>query len=125
MVERINNKIYIEPTLFLAKRWNPFKANERKIPVDFTTANKKNVVATIEIPEGYKIESLPKELKLSLPNNLGVYNYQVKQIGNIIKTISILKFNSPIIPPEHYQKLKEFYASMIIKETEKIVLVKI
>lgn len=124
LVEVINNKIYIEPTLFLTKRWNPFKVNERKFPVDFNAANKKNNIVTIQVPEGFTIESLPETVTYTLPDNLGVYNYQVKQIGNIIKTISILKFNSPIIPPEHYQKLKEFYANMIAKETEKNVLIK-
>ncbi|UAM98340.1 DUF3857 domain-containing protein [Polaribacter litorisediminis] len=124
LLERIGNKIYIEPSLFLTKRINPFKLDERKFPVDFVTAWKNENKITIQIPKGYAVESLPESLAIALPDNLGVFKYQVMQSGNKIKTISSLEFNASIIPPQYYSFLKDFYGKIVDKESEKIVLIK-
>lgn len=125
LIEQISGKIYIEPLLFLTKRKNPFKLKERKFPVDFVTAWEDSDRVTIEIPEGYKVEFLPETKAIALPDNLGVFKYQVMQTGNKIRTLSSLKFNKPMIPAQYYEYLKMFYAEVVAKETEKVVLVKI
>lgn len=124
LVEKIGNKLYIEPNLFLTKRENPFKLEERKFPVDFATAWKNENKITIQIPDGYAIESIPEPLSIALPDNLGVFKYQVIQSGNKIKTISSLEFSTSIIPPQYYSFLKDFYGKIVDKESEKIVLIK-
>jgi hypothetical protein len=123
LLERIGNKIYIEPSLFLTKRINPFKLDERKFPVDFVTAWKNENKITIQIPKGYAVESIPEPLAIALPDNLGVFKYQVIQSGNKIKTISSLEFNASIIPPQYYSFLKDFYGKIVDKESEKIVFI--
>ena len=125
LIEEINGKLYIEPILFLTTHKNPFKLEDRKFPVDFVSPWKDVNRVSIEIPEGYKVEFLPEPLAISLPDNLGVFKYQVLQKGGIISTISILKFNNAIILPQYYAHLKDFYRQMVQKQSEKIVLVKI
>lgn len=124
LIEQIGNKLYIEPNLFLTKRENPFKLDERKFPVDFVTAWENENKITIQIPKGYVVESIPEPLAIALPDNLGVFKFQVIQSGNKIKTISSLKFNESIIPPQYYSFLKDFYGKIVDKESEKIVLIK-
>lgn len=124
LIEQIANKIYIEPLLFLTNRKNPFKSDERKYPVDFTVAWKDQNRVSIQIPEGYTIEKLPEPLAMALPDNLGVFKYQVGQKGSKISVFSILQFNSPIIPAQYYTYLKDFYGKLVKKQSEKIVLVK-
>ncbi|WP_339882445.1 transglutaminase domain-containing protein [Polaribacter vadi] len=124
LIEQIGNKLYIEPNLFLTKRENPFKLAERKYPVDFATAWRDINRVSIEIPEGYTVEKLPESLAIALPNNLGVFKYQVSQNGNKVKSLSILEFNSAMIPSEYYAYLKDFYSKLVKKQTEKIVLIK-
>jgi hypothetical protein len=124
LLEQINGKIYVAPLLFLTQDKNPFKLNERKFPVDFATAWKDVNRVSIQIPEGYGVESLPESLAIALPDDLGVFKYQVSQIGNQIKVFSILEFNSSMIPPNYYGYLKDFYSKLVKKETEKVVLVK-
>lgn len=124
LVESINGKIYVEPLLFLSHHKNPFKLDERKFPVDFATPWKDRNTVSIKIPEGYKVEKLPAPIAIGLPNKLGVFKYQVTQLGNTIKAMSILQFNSAIIGPQYYEMLKGFYGQMVKKESEKIVLVK-
>lgn len=124
LVEQINNKLYIEPLLFLTKRKNPFKLIDRKFPVDFISPWKDKNTISIQIPEGYKVETIPETMAIGLPDNLGIFKYQVKQIGNKIKAMSILQINKSVISPEYYQDLKGFYGELVKKQSEKIVLIK-
>lgn len=124
LIEEINSKLYIEPLLFLTERENPFKTKIREFPVDFAFPLKYKNSISIQIPIGYVTESLPEKLAIGLPEKLGLFKYQVSQVGNKIKVLSILQFNKTIIAPEHYQTLKKFYNEVIQKQIEKIVLVK-
>lgn len=124
LIEEINGKLLFNPLLFLTDHTNPFKAKERKFPVDFASAWKEQNNVSIEIPEGYKVENLPEQLAIGLPDNLGFFKYVVQNQGNIIKVNSIIQINSAIIPPSYYQNLKEFYNKMVAKQNEKIVLIK-
>ncbi|MCI2228878.1 DUF3857 domain-containing protein [Polaribacter sp. MSW13] len=124
LIEEINGKIYIEPLLFLTQHENPFKLEERKFPVDFTSPIQFKNTVSIQIPAGYKVESLPEVLAIGLPEKLGVFKYQVTQVGTKISTVSILQFNKAIISPEFYTFLKDFYGKVVQKQSEKIVLVK-
>lgn len=125
LIEKINNKIYIEPLLFFTERTNPFKLTERKFPVEFNSPFKvKNIIA-LQIPEGYKIEKLPEPMAIGLADNLGGFHYQLKQTGKKISITSILQFKSSIIGSQYYPALKEFYGEMVKKQSEKIVLIKI
>ncbi|PQJ71758.1 DUF3857 and transglutaminase domain-containing protein [Polaribacter butkevichii] len=125
LIEEISNKLYIEPLLFLTEHENPFKLEERKFPIDFASPWKDKNTVSIQIPEGYKVEKLPESFAISLPDNLGVFKYQVTQMGKKISTIAILQFNSAIIGAENYKVLKDFYGQMVKKQSEKIVLIKL
>ena len=125
LVEEINGKLYIEPLLFFVNSTNPFKLEDRKFPVDFATPWKDVHRVSIQIPEGYKIEILPKNIAIRMLEDLGVFKFQTSQKGNKINTVCILQFNSAIIAPKYYAVLKGFYAKVVEKQSEKIVLVKI
>lgn len=124
LIEEISNRLYIEPLLFLTEHENPFKLEERKFPIDFASPWKDKNTVSIQIPEGYKVEKLPESFAIALPDNLGVFKYQVTQMGKKISTIAILQFNSAIIGAENYKVLKQFYGDLVKKQSEKIVLIK-
>jgi len=125
LIENINGKLYLEPLLFLTQHKNPFKLNKRKFPVDFATPWRDKNTISIKIPEGYKVESIPENLAIGLPNNLGVFKYQIVETSGAINTTCLLQFNSAIITPQYYEILKAFYGELVKKQSEKIVLVKI
>lgn len=124
LVEEINGKFYVEPLLFLTQHKNPFKLEDRKFPVDFATAWKDENRVSLQIPDGYVVEKLPEPMAIALPENIGVFKYQVTTTGNKIKAFSILQFNSSMILPQYYTFLKDFYGKLVQRESEKIVLVK-
>ncbi|MFN0728054.1 DUF3857 domain-containing protein [Polaribacter gochangensis] len=123
-IEVINDKVYLSPLLFLTSRVNPFKLEDRKFPVDFGAPFKNKNSVFMQIPEGYKVESIPESSTIGIRDNLGVYGYKVVVSGNKINIISQLQINSGLITPEYYKELKEFYNLMVKKQMEKIVLVK-
>lgn len=124
LIEEINGNVYIDPLLFFTRKSNPFKLNERKFPIDFNTPWKNKYSINIQIPEGYKIESVPKALAIALPDNMGVFKFLVKGEANKIRVTSILQFKDSFISPEYYQDVKSFFKKIVEKQTEKIVLIK-
>ena len=125
MAEEIAEKLYFSPLLYLAEKESPFKVEEREFPIDYGYPWQKKHIVTIKIPEGFKVESLPKSLALSLPDNLGGFKYQVSVVNNVVKVISDLNIQASIINTNYYKGLKEFYRSIIEKQTEKVVLSRI
>ncbi len=125
LIEGINGKLYIEPMLFLSQHNNPFKLEERKFPVDFTTPWSVKNIISIKIPKGYKVESIPEALAIGMPDGLGVFKFNTTIKAGKINTVCVLKFNSAIIAPQYYSYLKDFYSKLVQKESEKVVLVKI
>jgi hypothetical protein len=124
LVEEISGKLYVNPLLFFTMKTNPFKVDERKYPIDLISPWKNKYTVTIEIPEGYTVESVPTVAAIGLPDGLGLFKFQVKQAGNKIKVVSLLQFNQGVIIPKYYAQLKEFFKQVVEKQTEKIVLVK-
>ena len=124
LIEEINGKLYIEPLLFFTMRKNPFKLNERKFPIDFSTPWKDKHSVNIQIPEGYKVEFAPKTLAIALPDNMGVFKFIVKAEATRLKITSVLQFKDSFISPEYYQDIKAFFKKIVEKQTEKIVLTK-
>ena len=124
MIDKIGNKIYVNPLFFNATTVNPFKLENREYPIDFGTpiSEKNNVIITI--PEGYSIVSVPEKLAVALPNNYGVYIYNITINGNQINVQSKLKIDTAIYPTQNYSEIKEFYNLIVNKHSEKIVLEK-
>lgn len=123
--EVIGGKIYINPMLFYASHENPFKQEVREYPVDFGFPFMDKYAINIQIPEGFKIESMPTSSNFSTVDNIGSFKIMTSTSGNTIQVSIVSQINTPIVSSEYYAMLKEFYKTMIDKQNEKIVLVKI
>jgi len=124
-VELIGDKMYFSPLLFLSENENPFKLDDRKFPVDFGTPWEDKYTVSIQLPEGYTIESKPENVAYALPQDLGSYKFITVAKGNKLQVLSTIRINFPIIAPNYYGALKEFYKKMVDKQLEKVVLTKI
>jgi len=119
----IGDKIYISPLLFLTVNENPFKLKERLYPIDYASpwSNKTNI--SLEIPEGYILQSKPEDLALTLPDQMGTYILKTEFKNNKILVTSQTNLNIPVISSIHYSSIKELYKKAIENQLEKIVLV--
>lgn len=124
-IEQIGDDLYLSPKLFLTKENNIFSKNERKYPVDFMYPRTNKNIINLTIPKGYKIKSIPENVKVMMSDNLGEYSFLVKQHGNSVQISESFQINFPIIPVSYYEDLKLVYKKLIEKNAEKIVLEKV
>ncbi|MFY7814586.1 MAG: transglutaminase, partial [Chryseobacterium taeanense] len=83
LIDRIGKKIIINPMLFLNKNSNEFdQTEERKYLIDFTSPFTKVKKVTLEIPEGYTIEEMPKNKKIVTDDKEIEYSYIAEKKGN-------------------------------------------
>ncbi|KAF2335752.1 DUF3857 domain-containing protein [Flavobacterium daemonense] len=125
LCEIIGGKIYVNPMLFFANDKNPFKQEVREYPVDFGFPQLDKYNITIQIPEGFTVETLPAPAIINMEDNAGSFKFNVATNGNTLQVSIANQINEAIFSAEKYEMLKEYYKGMIAKETEKIVLKRI
>lgn len=125
LCELIGGKIYLNPMLFFTNDKNPFKQEVREYPVDFSYPFTDKYNITIQIPEGFSVETLPAPSVIAMEDNLGTFKYNIAANGNSLQVSIQHQINEAIVSTEQYEMLKEYYKGMIAKETEKIVLKRI
>jgi hypothetical protein len=123
-VEATGNLFMIHPLLYEQMQQNPFKSEDRKFPVDFSYGFNKLIVISYQIPNGYQIETLPKPLTLSMPDNKASFIYRIDIKDNTIQLMRKFVINTTTFLPEEYKQLKEFYNQVVNKEAEIIVMKK-
>ncbi|MEZ4828669.1 MAG: hypothetical protein R3C61_20645 [Bacteroidia bacterium] len=115
--------IYIQPLLSVAQKENPFKLKERTYPVDFAIPIEEKYILNMIIPEGYKVEELPKATKVVLPDNGATFFYQAKDIGsNMIQLNCFTTIAQTRFFPEEYEYIRMFFDHVVAKQGEQIVL---
>jgi len=124
-IEKIGDKMYLNPMLFFTKETNPFKQEEREYPIDFGFPSEQKYNFSIEIPEGYTIESLPKSINLGTEGQLGNFKYSIATKDNKIQLSVVSTINVAIVNPDYYQTIKDFFQKSIEKQSEKICLKKL
>ncbi len=125
IVDIIGDKMYFSPLLFFALNDNPFKQENREYPVDFSYPKQVKYLINITIPDNYVVEKLPENLSVPMSEGKGSMKYLVSHKDKQIQLSVTLDINSAIIAPESYNELKSFYAEVVKKQTEKIVLKKV
>ncbi|MGV6827987.1 MAG: DUF3858 domain-containing protein [Flavobacteriales bacterium] len=124
-IEKINGKLYLSPMLFLAKNKSPFTLEERKYPIDYEYKRKIRNIINIVIPEGYEVETLPKNTSFGFGNKLGTFKYNITKNNGKLQISTEFAINQSFIDASEYKNLKGFYKLMIEKQNEKVVLKKI
>ena len=124
-VEVIGNSMFVNPFLFFSQKNNPFSQDKREFPVFIDYPKKQRTQITVKLPEGYVVESLPKPLKITMPDNQLKFTLHIVNTENSIQLVIINEVNFTTASPEEYQSLKDFYKKAIEIQNEKIVLKKI
>ena len=117
--------IYLNPVFEDAYKENPFKAAERKYPVEMPYKMNESFVLNMDIPKGYRVEEVPKSARVKLNEDEGLFEYLVAKDENTIQLRSTLKLNKATFLPEDYQTLRDFFGYIVKKHSEQIVFKKI
>lgn len=124
-IEIIGDKMYFSPLLFFALTENQFKQETREYPIDFSYPIQKKYQINITIPDGYTVETLPQSVSVPMSDNNGSLKYMITNKEKQIQLSVTMDINSAIIASEYYGELKAFFAEVVKKQTEKIVLKKV
>lgn len=124
-VEKIGDKLYFSPLLYLAETKNIFTQERREYPIDYGFQSHDKINITTTIPDGYVVESMPEKIAIGISENLGVFRFNISNTANKIQVVVSTEINTPIFSADYYEELKAFYGNIVKKETEKIVLKKI
>jgi hypothetical protein len=116
--------IYINPMWWSDTRDNPFKAADRKYPVEMPYVMDDTYIYSMEIPDGYVVDELPKSAKVSLNADQGLFEYLIAKQDNLVQLRCRIRLNKAWFPADDYASLRDFYAYIVKKESEQIVLKK-
>jgi len=115
---------YFNPMLADAYKENPFKAANRNYPVEMPCAMDETYTLSMEIPNGYVVDELPKSAKVSYNTNEGFFEYLIQKNDQQVQFRTRIKLNKANFTPEDYDTLREFFGYVVKKQQEQIVFKK-
>ena len=123
-IEKIGSKLYVSSMLFLNKESKILLSEDRLYPIDFEypKVHRKSVI--LNIPEGYKVESLPKPINLILKDGELSYMLNVNVQNGNLQIIFEQTINTALMRPPSFSNIKKFFEDKINAENQKIVLIK-
>jgi hypothetical protein len=121
-VEMAGDKILVTPFAGIVPDENPLKLPYRSYPVDMTYKQARKLMATINIPNGYKY--VPEDNNFFSDNTATNIQYTVEASGNQLKIIASYFFKKSVFPSTDYFDLKNSFANIVENFNRKIVLVK-
>ena len=103
---------------------NLFKETERKLPFEFNHTLIYSLTSTIEIPEGYEVESIPQSIKLAVKGGKCRCNVLFGIKDNMIHSNFIFRLQDLFYLAEEYNDFKQFYSIIADKSNSMVVLKK-
>jgi hypothetical protein len=123
-VEEAGNLVYFTPLLFERTKENLFKHEERKFPVDFAYPFKETYRMTLNYPQEYEIDKLPKGGNYKLPDEKGSFSITYLSEGKMLMVRSIINVSKALYTSDEYFDLKELFKTIVEKQAEQIVFKK-
>ncbi|HEX8529771.1 MAG TPA: DUF3857 domain-containing protein [Cytophagales bacterium] len=116
--------VYFNPVLLNEFTENPFKQEQRFLPVELDYPQTRTYILNLKVPAGYQVQEMPKSVLMKFPGELAEFRYQVNRQNDLIQLLTTVNFKSSVIPSEYYDHLREFYDQIISKYREAIVFKK-
>jgi hypothetical protein len=124
-VDKAASLFYFNPMLGEGYSENPFKSAERAYPVEMPNTMDRIYIFSMDIPDGYVVDEMPKSAKVLLNDNEGSFEYIISKDDQQIQFRTHIKLEKANYKPEDYASLRNFFALIVEKESEQIVFKKI
>lgn len=117
--------LYINPMFGEGWEKNPFVSAQRFYPVEMPYTIDETFILTMEVPSGYVVDELPKQLVAKLDEKgSALFEYRISQSGNTISFLCKLKISRAFFGNEEYHNLRQFFNLVVNKQNEQIVFKK-
>ncbi|HEY0042412.1 MAG TPA: hypothetical protein VGB71_17185, partial [Flavisolibacter sp.] len=118
--------IYLNPMFGEGVMSSPFTSTDRLYPVEMPYILDETYILNLEIPPGYILQELPKQLLAKLDaEGKSFFEYRIEVLGQSISLRSRIKLARTYFEPEEYESLRQFFSLVVSKHLERIVLKKI
>jgi uncharacterized protein YfkK (UPF0435 family) len=114
--------LYISPMFGETITKNPFTSTKRNYPIEMPYLKNDSYTLNMAIPEGYEVEEMPKSVRFKLNDDEGMFEYLIANRDGRLQLRSHIVLNKANFDMEDYEALREFYAFIIKKQGEQIVL---
>ena len=119
------NILYINPMFAEGYKKNPFKSEERLYPVEMPYTMDETFILNMEIPAGYEVDELPKQMLAKYDEEgTSFFEYRIQKSDNMISLRSRIKLVRAYYEPDEYAGLREFFNLVVKKHNEQIVFKK-
>ena len=117
---------FISMNWFTGLQNNPFIVNDRFSNINFGFKKSMNLTYVVNLPANYKIDALPKNIKLVNSDRTVTFIREYFQAGNtqVMARIKV-DIDKTIFSVDEYPELKDFFKQMINLMNEQVVLKKI
>lgn len=114
--------LYVNPMFGEGYKKNPFKSAVRQYPVEMPNASDETYLLTMEVPEGYTVDELPKQIVVKLDEaGKSFFEYRVQVAGSTLSLRSRIKLDRAYYEPDEYENLREFFNLVVKKHGEQVV----
>lgn len=121
-LEQEGEFLYFNPMIFKHIAQNAFIQAERKLPIEFDYPYSYKLNCNITIPDNYKIEELPKSVRISLHENDSKCSYIVTQQDNVINIRYTFDINQILYSSSDYGTIKEYFGIVTSVNNNLVVL---
>lgn len=113
---------YFNPMLSEGLKENPFTSAQRLYPVELPYGYDETYLLRMDIPEGYVVDELPKQLLVKLnPDGDGIFEYRIAEADGAISLRSRILIKRAYFQPDEYESLRNFFSHIAKKHAEQIV----
>lgn len=123
-VQEGGDMLYVQPMLTENYTDNPFSTKDRNAPVRLPYPIKQQYIFTLDIPEGYAVESIPESAIFNLENGMGMFKFIAEEKNGQVKLMSVVDVRSTYFSVESFEFLQKFFEGIVEKHAEQIVLKK-
>jgi len=119
-----NKYIYFNPNLFTGLHNNPFVNEDRFSDIDFGCNYLFSINGKYKIPEGYKVDVLPKTQTISMPDKSIIFKRVVLEQEGYVIVYYVINYKKSIFPQSEYTDVHDYFKKMTDLLNEQIVLKK-
>ena len=117
--------IYFNPMFVEGYKENPFKPAHRIYPVEMPYIFDEIYVLQLNVPDGYEVDALPGSTRVDLDEEgKSFFEYIIGNTGTLISLRSRVKMSRSYFLPGEYELLRDFFTTIVNKQSEQIVFKK-
>lgn len=111
------NNIYFNPSIFTRSKDNPFVATERYSAIDFGAPIESQTVATIKIPEGYRLEGFNPDNTIISTDSTAYFQRKIIVSPSNIQILDKAKIGLSEYPVTKYADLRRLFEAIYTDNT--------